>query len=56
MVVTGLALIAIGVLVGLVFPVMFVAAVAGLVVLVIGLMAGGRRAQGAASGTEHRPE
>jgi hypothetical protein len=44
MLVTGIALIVLGVVLGLFFPVMFVAALAGLVLLVLSLVAGGRRA------------
>ena len=56
MVVTGLVLIALGILLGLFFPVMFVAAAAGAIVLALGFVAGARRAGEAASGAEHRPE
>jgi hypothetical protein len=44
MLVTGIALIVLGVVLGLFFPVMFVAALAGLVLLILSLVAGGRRA------------
>ena len=42
MVVTGLVLIALGVLLGLFFPVMFVAAGVGVVLLVLALLGVGR--------------
>jgi hypothetical protein len=45
MLVTGIALIVLGVVLGLFFPVMFVAALAGLVLLVLSLVAGARRAE-----------
>ena len=42
---TAIALIALGVVLGLFFPVMFVAALAGVVLLVLFLVGGARRAQ-----------
>ena len=45
MVVTALVLVALGVVLGLFFPVMFVAALAGVVLLVVSLLAAGRRAK-----------
>ena len=45
MLITAIALIALGVIVGLFFPVMFVAALAGLVLLILFLVAGARRAK-----------
>jgi type III secretory pathway component EscV len=45
MVVTALVLLFLGVILGLFFPVMFVAALAGVVLLVVSLFAAGRRAQ-----------
>ena len=56
MVVTGFVLIALGLLLGLFFPVMFVAALAGAIVLALGFFGGAKRTTEAASGTEHRPE
>ena len=44
MLITGLVLIALGVIFGLFFPVMFVAAAAGVVLLVLFVVAGTRRA------------
>jgi hypothetical protein len=44
MLITGLVLIALGVIFGLFFPVMFVAAAAGVVLLVLFVVAGARRA------------
>ena len=45
MLVTALALIALGVILGLFVPVMFVAALAGVVLLVLFLVSGARRAK-----------
>ena len=45
MVFAALALIAVGVILGLFFPVMFVAALAGVVLLVLFFVAGARRAK-----------
>jgi len=45
MLVSALALIVLGIILGLFFPVMFVAALAGLVLLVLFLVAGARRAK-----------
>jgi type III secretory pathway component EscV len=45
MVVTALVLVVLGVILGLFFPVMFVAALAGVVLLVVSFFAAGRRAQ-----------
>ena len=45
MVVTALVLIGLGILFGLFFPVMFVAALAGVVLLGFGVIAGARRAK-----------
>lgn len=45
MLVTALALIALGVVLGLFFPVMFVASLAGVVLLVLFLVGGARRAK-----------
>jgi archaellum biogenesis protein FlaJ (TadC family) len=45
MVVTALVLIGLGITFGLFFPVMFVAALAGVVLLVLGVIAGARRAK-----------
>lgn len=60
MLVTGIALIVLGVVLGLFFPVMFVAALAGLVLLILSLVAGAKRAAstspGAADPTPDRPE
>ena len=44
MLITAIALIALGVVLGLFFPVMFVAALAGVVLLVLFLVSGARRA------------
>jgi hypothetical protein len=44
MLVTAIVLIAAGIVLGLFFPVMFVAAVAGVVLLIISLVAASRRA------------
>lgn len=56
----AIALIALGVVLGLFFPVMFAAAAAGLVLLVLSLVAAGRRAKSVAASTEDpapdRPE
>jgi len=50
MLVTAIALIALGIVLGLFFPVMFVAAVAGVILLIVFLAGGARRAkQGAES-------
>jgi hypothetical protein len=56
MIVTGIVLIALGVLLGLFFPVMFVAAAAGAVLLAISLVGIARRAETAAESAEHTPE
>jgi hypothetical protein len=56
MVVTAFVLVALGILLGLFFPVMFVAAAAGAVLLVIAFLTGLRRADEVVEGTEHRPE
>ena len=57
---TALALIVLGIVLGLLFPVMFVAAAAGLVLLVVSLVAGARRAASASpravDPTPDRPE
>ena len=45
MLAAAIALIALGVVLGLFFPVMFVAAAAGLVLLILSLVAAGRRAR-----------
>jgi hypothetical protein len=50
---TALVWIVLGVVLGLFFPVMFVAAAAGLVLLVASLVAGGRRA---ATATPRTPD
>jgi hypothetical protein len=56
MLVTALVLIGSGLLVGLFFPVMFIAAAAGLVLLVVSLVAGARRATTAPPGTDPTPD
>jgi hypothetical protein len=56
MLVTAIVLIASGVLLGLFFPVMFVAAAAGLVLLVVSLVAGARRATTAPPGADPTPD
>lgn len=56
MLVTALVLIAAGVVLGLFFPAMFVAAAAGLVLLVISLVAGARRTAGARGGSDPAPD
>jgi hypothetical protein len=59
MLVTALVLIVAGIVLGLLFPVMFVAAAAGLVLLVVSLVAGSRRATSSprqADPTPDRPE
>jgi hypothetical protein len=57
---TSVALIVLGVILGLFFPVMFVAAAAGLVLLIVTLVAAGRRATTASprttDPTPDRPE
>jgi ABC-type Na+ efflux pump permease subunit len=56
----GIALVFLGVVFGFFFPVMFVAAAAGLVLLILALVAGARRAKDASPGVEDptpdRPE
>jgi F0F1-type ATP synthase assembly protein I len=56
----GIALIVVGVVLGFFFPVVFVAAAAGLVLLILSLVAGARRAKTASVRTEDptpdRPE
>jgi polyferredoxin len=56
MLVTGIVLIAAGIILGLFFPVMFVAAVAGVVLLVLSLVAGGRRATTAPRAADPAPD
>jgi UPF0716 family protein affecting phage T7 exclusion len=56
MVVTGIALIALGVVLGLFFPVMFVAAAAGVVLVAISLVAGARRATRERTGGDPAPD
>ena len=60
MLAVAVALIALGVILGLFFPVMFVAAVAGVVLLIVFLVGGARRAQTGAVGSDEpgttRPE
>jgi hypothetical protein len=60
MVVTALVLIALGVLLGIFFPVMFVAAAAGVVLLIVFFVGAGRRAASGAVGSDepapNRPE
>ena len=60
MLAAGIALIVVGVVLGLFFPVVFVAAAAGLVLLILSLVAGARRAKTASADTEDptpdRPE
>jgi hypothetical protein len=48
----AVALIVLGVVLGLFFPVMFVAAVAGLVLLVVFLVGGAKRATTGATGSD----
>jgi hypothetical protein len=56
----AITLIALGIVLGLFFPVMFVAAAAGVVLLIVFLVGAGRRAQTGAVGTDEpgttRPE
>ena len=52
MLATALVLIVLGVLLGIFFPVMFVAAVAGIVLLVIFFVGAGRRARTGAVGSD----
>jgi membrane protein implicated in regulation of membrane protease activity len=56
----GIALIVVGVVLGLFFPVVFVAAAAGLVLLILSFVATARRAKTASADTEDptpdRPE
>jgi hypothetical protein len=56
MLVTGIALIALGVVLGLFFPVMFVAAAAGLVLLILSFVAGARRATSSPGATDPAPD
>jgi len=60
MLVTALVLIALGIVLGIFFPVMFVAAVAGLVLLIVFFAGAGRRATTGAVGSDetasNRPE
>ena len=51
MLAAAVALIALGVVLGLFFPVMFVAAAAGVVLLIVALVAAGRRAKTASPRT-----
>ena len=55
MIVTALILIALGAVLGLFFPVMFVAAAAGVVILILGFVSAGRRAHDAVSETPSKP-
>ena len=55
MIVTALVLIILGAVLGLFFPVMFVAAAAGVVILVLALVAAGRRAHDVASDAPSEP-
>jgi UPF0716 family protein affecting phage T7 exclusion len=48
----GIALIVVGVVLGFFFPVVFVAAAAGLVLLILSLVAGARRAKTGSARTE----
>ena len=52
MLVTALVLLVLGVVLGLFFPVMFVAAAAGLVLLIVFFVGGARRAQTGAVGSD----
>jgi hypothetical protein len=60
MLAAAISLIVLGVVLGLFFPVMFVAAAAGLVLLILSIVAAGRRAKNASSRiddpTPDRPE
>jgi hypothetical protein len=56
MLVTALVLIVAGIVLGLLFPAMFVAAAAGLVLLIISLVAGARRTTGARRGSDPAPD
>lgn len=56
MLVTALVLIVAGILLGLFFPAMFVAAAAGLVLLIISLVAGARRTAGTRRGSDPAPD
>lgn len=51
MLATAIALIVLGVVLGLFFPVMFVAAAAGALLLIVSFVAAGRRATGASPRT-----
>ena len=60
MLAVAITMIALGVILGLFFPVMFVAAAVGVVLLIVFLVGAGRRAQTGAVGTDEpgatRPE
>jgi hypothetical protein len=56
MVVTGIALIALGVVLGLFFPVMFVAAAAGAALLVVSFVAAGKRATNERTAADPAPD
>ena len=56
MLATAIVLIGLGIVLGLFFPVMFVAAAAGLVLLIAFFVGAGRRAQTGAIGSENTPE
>jgi hypothetical protein len=51
----AVALIVLGVVLGIFFPVMFVAALAGIVLLVLFLFGAGRRATTGATGSDEAP-
>ena len=55
MLAAAVALIVVGVVLGIFFPVMFVAAVAGIVLLVLFLVGAGRRATTGATGSDEAP-
>ena len=52
MLITAFVLIALGILLGLFFPVMFVAALAGLVLLILFFVGGARRAKAEAESSD----
>jgi hypothetical protein len=51
----AIALIVLGVVVGIFFPVMFVAAAAGIVLLIVFFVGAGRRARSGAVGSDEAP-
>ena len=56
MLAAAVALIVVGIVIGIFFPVMFVATAAGIVLLIVFLVGAGRRATTGATGSDEAPQ